>query len=260
MAPPTRRDGRVDILLMTATITPDNSPELARTDPALRLADYAAALSFYLGQLTGTGKGAIDAIVFAENSDSDVSSLRRLAAERGAADRVEFIANYGIHSYPGHDRSYGYFKVVERAMAQSRLIAAAGADAIVWKVAGRYQVLNLREMLRTAPRRFDLYCDMRTRPLPWADLRFLGWTRRGFDRVLDHVADTLGEDPREPVIYGHIKAKAAEPDLTIVTRYRREPLIEGVRGWDNRHYSRGIALMKYYLRAAARRFAPFIHI
>lgn len=251
--------GHANILLMSATVTPRDSPELARVDPQLRLDDYAAALEFYIPKLADT----IDGIVFVENSDSDISALRAIAERHGASDRVEFIANYGIHSYPGHDRSYGYFKVVERAMVQSRLIAAAGDDVIVWKVAGRYQVLNLKQMLTTAPDRFDLYCDMRTmrkRPHYWADLRFLGWSKRGFARILDQVAETLGEDPREPVIYHHIKAKMADPQVTIVPRYRREPLIEGVRGWDNRHYSRGVALLKYYLRATVRRFAPFIQI
>lgn len=247
---------RRNILLMSATITPRDSPELARVDPALRLADYAAALRFYIAKLDGV----LDGIVFVENSDSDVSTLRALAAELGAEDRVEIIGNYGIHSYPGHDRSFGYFKVVELAMAQSRLIADAGEDVRVWKVAGRYQVLNLKQMLATAPRRFDLYCDLRRRPRDWADLRFLGWSKRGFAKVLDRVAETLGEDPREPAMYRHIRAHEHDPDLTIVTRYRREPLIEGVRGWDNRHYSRGVALGKFYIRAVARRVAPFIHI
>ena len=247
---------RKNILLMSATITPIDSPELARTDPALRLRDYEQALAFYIAKLGSV----LDGIVFVENSDSDVASLRALAEQHGAGERVELIANYGVHSYPGHDRSFGYFKVVEKAMAESRLIAAAGEAAVVWKVAGRYQVLNLREMLATAPPAFDLYCDLRRRPLDWADLRFLGWTRRGFERILDRVAETMGEDPREPVMYRRIRAKAAEPGLAVVTRYRREPLIEGVRGWDNRHYSRGPALAKYYLRAALRRFAPFIHV
>lgn len=248
--------GRANILLMSATITPKDSPELARVDPALRLQDYYDALKFYIPKIGPV----LDGVVFVENSDSDVSTLRALAIESGVEDRLEFIANYGVHSYPGHDRSFGYFKVVERAMAQSELIAAAGDNVTIWKVAGRYQVLNLREMLVTAPKSFDLYTDLRTRPLPWADLRFLGWSKRGFSEILDQVAETLGEDPREPAMHRHIISKLGAPGLKIVTRYRREPLIEGVRGWDNRHYSRGTALLKYYLRATARRIAPWVHI
>src|SRR6478736_5820810 len=118
--------GRANILLMSATVTPRDSPELARVDPALRLQDYAEALKFYIPKIGPV----IDGVVFVENSDSDISLLRDLAAQYPTGDRVEFIANYGIHSYPGHDRSYGYFKVVERAMADSRLIAEAGEDAV----------------------------------------------------------------------------------------------------------------------------------
>lgn len=252
------RGERANILLMTATITPDNSPELARTDPALRLEDYAQALDFYIGQLGTAGKrGAIDAIVFAENSDSDVASLRALARERGAGERVEFIANYGRHSFPGRDRSVGESALLDHAMATSRLIAAAGAAAVVWKITGRYRVRNLAAMVRTAPARFDLYCDLRNRPIAWADLRFMAWTPAGYDRLLRGIAGRLGTDPKEPAMHAYI-AELADP--AVVPRYRSEPLVDGVRGWDNRHYAKGAALLKFWLRTASRRLAPALWI
>lgn len=247
---------RANILVMTATITPRDSPELARTDPELRLADYADALHFYLGHLGG----ALDGIVFVENSDSDVSPLRALVADHHASDKVEFIANYGVHSYPGRDRSYGEFKILDRAMATSALIQAADQAAVIWKITGRYAVSNLARMVATAPAGFDFYGDLRTRPIQWADLRFMAWTRRGYDLLLRDLADTLGEDPREPVMFRYLKGRLGDPGLRIVPRYRREPLVAGVRGWDNRHYSTGGALLKYYVRAIARRIFPFVWI
>ena len=245
--------GRTDILLMTATITPDNSPELARTDPALRLEDYAQALDFYIGEL-GT---AIDGIVFVENSDSDVSSLVALATARGAGDRIEFIANYGRHSYPGRDRSYGESRLLDHGMATSRLIAAAGERAVVWKVTGRYRVRNLARMVRTAPAQFDLYCDVRNLPIAWLDLRFMSWTGAGYDRLLREIADRLGTDPKEPEMHRYVTGLA---DPMVVRRYRTEPLVDGVRGWDNRHYSQGRAKLKFWIRAASRRLLPFVWI
>ncbi len=248
----------VNILLMTATITPDNSPELARTDPALRLEDYAQALDFYIGQLGAAGgRGAIDGLVFAENSDSDVSSLRALAQARGAGDRVEFIANYGRHSFPGRDRSVGESALLDHAMATSRLIAQAGERAVVWKITGRYRVRNLAAMVRTAPARFDLYCDVRNRPIAWLDLRFMAWTPAGYDRLLRGIAERLGADPKEPAMHAYVNGLH---DPAVVPRYRTEPLVDGVRGWDNRHYAKGGALLKFWLRAASRRFAPALWI
>lgn len=247
-----------NILLMTATITPDDAPELVRTDPALRLEDYRQALDFYIGQLGAvTPGGPLDGIVFVENSDSDVSTLRALAQERGAADRVEFIANYGRQSYPGRHRSVGESRLLDHGMATSRLIAAAGDGAVVWKITGRYQVRNLATMVRTAPARFDLYCDLRSRPMTWLDLRFMAWTRAGYDRWLQGISERLGADPREPAMYDYVLAIR---DPGVVKRYRAEPLVDGVRGWDNAHYARGRALAKFWLRTAARRLVPLIWI
>ena len=238
-----------NVLLMTATIAPENSPELTRTDPAQRLHDYEQALGFYL-TLLGDG---LHGIVFVENSDSDISSLRALVARRSAADSVEFLANYGQHRFPGRDRSYGEFKLLDHAMANSRLITAQ-ADVIVWKITGRYRVRNLLKMIRTAPKHFDIYCDMRNHPIPWMDLRLIAWTRSGYATVFEGVADRLGVDPREPVMRHYVPQRAGE--ARIVPRYRIEPLIEGVRGWDNRHYSRGIGRLKYCARVIARMVMP----
>ena len=248
----------VNILLMTATVTPNDAPELVRTDPALRLEDYRQALDFYIGQLAAvTPGGPLDGIVFCENSDSDVSTLRALAQERGADDRVEFITNYGRQSYPGRHRSVGESRLLDHAMATSRLIAAAGEAATVWKITGRYQVRNLATMVRTAPTRFDLYCDLRNRPIAWLDLRFIAWTRAGYDLWLRDIGERLDADPREPAMYGYVLAIR---DPGVVKRYRAEPLVDGVRGWDNAHYARGRALVKFWLRTAARRFIPFFWI
>ena len=248
------RTGRVDIVLMTATITPDNSPELARIDPVLRLGDYVQALAFYIDKLE---TDVIQGIVFVENSDSDIRLLVALAAARGVADRVEFIANYGRHSYPGRDRSYGETRLLDHAMATSRLIADAGEQGLIWKITGRYQVRNLAQMLKTAPCPFELYCDVRNRPIAWLDLRFMAWTRSGYDRMLRDIAGRLGTDPKEPVMHRYITGMA---DAAVVQRYRTEPLVDGVRGWDNRHYAQGHAKLKFWIRAASRKVLPFLWI
>jgi len=83
------------LLLMTATITPGNAPDLARTDPSARLMDYAQALTFHLTLIDHP----LDGIVFVENPDSDVSILRQVVEQQGQANRVEFLCNYGHMTY-----------------------------------------------------------------------------------------------------------------------------------------------------------------
>jgi hypothetical protein len=91
------------ILMMTATITPNNARNLLRTDPAVRLKDYEDALDFYLDLIDRPLYG----IVFVENSDSDATSLRQLVASRGMTGRVEFLCNYGVHLYSDKGRAHG---------------------------------------------------------------------------------------------------------------------------------------------------------
>lgn len=249
---------RVNILLMTATITPTNSPSLVRTDPALRLEDYRQALDFYIGHLgTDKKKGAIDSIIFCENSNSDVSALQALARERGVGNQVEFIANYGDQSCPGKDRTLGENVLTDYVVDVSRLIREAGDQAVVWKITGRYQVVNLPQMVRTAPKNFEVYCDMRKRPMHWMDLRFIAWTPRGYNRMLRNMAARFGTEPKEPLMFDYM---AALDDSTVVKRYRREPLVHGVRGWNGVYYAKGIGLVKYAIRTASRRLLPNLWI
>lgn len=76
-------------LLLTATVTPlAGLPSLARTDPNLRLKDYQAALSFYTGLLGN----CFDLIIFAENSQSDISSLTASVSDYQDAEQIEFVS------------------------------------------------------------------------------------------------------------------------------------------------------------------------
>ena len=93
-----------NVLLLTATITPPAGvPLLARTDPKARLQDYEKGLQFYL-QFINKG---IDAIVFAENSNSDVSTLKNIVTQSGLQDAVEFLVFGGLDYPPSYGRAYG---------------------------------------------------------------------------------------------------------------------------------------------------------
>ena len=242
------------ILLMTATITPHNARNLARTDPVARLHDYNEALSFYLGLIDRPLHG----IVFVENSDSDVTTLRQLVASRGLTGRVEFLCNYGVHLYSEKGRAHGEFKLLDYAMTASIMVIEAGVNHVVWKITGRYTVKNLASMISGAPRDFDAYVDMKDHPRRWMDMRLMAWTSAGYDRIFRGVADDLDSKTHEMLMREYLPKRALGARL--VPRFSREPYIDGVRGWDNGNYSKGKELLKCYVRSAGRVLAPWYWI
>ena len=247
------------VLFLTATITPPaGAPELVRTDPAVRLADYDAALSFYL-KLLGHG---LDNILFVENSNSDVSKLVDRCAQAGQAEKVEFVSFYGLDYPPEYGRGYGEMRLLDHGIEHSQLLKTLGEDAIIWKMTGRYVCRNLLKMFRSSPAKFDLYCDLKDRPMPWMDLRLFAFTRAGHEQILKGTYTRLARSELRAAPEKEMRRYVGQLLKThaIVPRFRTEPIIEGIRGNDGRNYARGKNLAKYGLRAVARKVAPFIWI
>jgi hypothetical protein len=205
------------ILLMTATITPNNARNLRRTDPAARLKDYHDALGFYLTLIDRS----LDGIVFVENSNSDVTSLRQLAASRGLSGRVEFLCNYGVHLYSEEGRAHGELKLLDYAMTASAMVHDAGPDHVIWKVTGRYIVKNLALIIATAPRGFDAYVDMKNHPRRWMDMRLMAWTASGYERMFRGVADDFGSKTHEKLMRDYLPSRAQ--GVHLVQRFRMNP-------------------------------------
>jgi hypothetical protein len=242
------------ILLMTATITPNHARNLVRTDPAARLKDYKDALGFYLALIDRPLHG----IVFVENSDSDVTTLRQLVASRGLTGRVEFLCNYGVHLYSEKGRAHGEFKLLDYAMTASVMVHEAGPAHVVWKITGRYIVKNLSSMIATAPGGFDAYVDMKDHPKRWMDMRLMAWTAAGYDRVFRGAADDLDSKTHEIQMRDYLPKRAKGARL--VPRFCKEPFIDGIRGWDNNSYSSARELIKCYVRSIGRVVAPWYWI
>jgi hypothetical protein len=246
------RGGRVNILLLTATIAPPKgAPGLVRTDPRVRLQDYSRALRHYLSFL---GHG-IDRIVFAENSASDVAALRSIVEEAGYADELEFCLFDGMDHPPHYGRCFSESRLLDRAMRVSTFARDADAEDFFWKVTGRYLVVNLAAMIATRPRGCEFYCDLRNRRSPWADMRLMGWTKAGFERNFAGIGDDIREDlnagrPGEEALFLALSRRL--PLDGVVPRLRREPLFDGVRGFDNKNWGEGRQRLVYHVRQAQR--------
>ncbi len=242
-------------LLLTATIKPlVGIPELQRTDPLERMNDYIRALRFYCN----VPQTVIPRIVFIENSGSDLSRLHDVASSAKAVDRVEFLSFNGLDYPPGYGRGYGEFKLLDYAMDHSTTLAAAGAETMLWKVTGRYRVLNIGRIIRAAPPKSDLYCDMRTWPIPWVDLRIFGCTLGGYRSLLKGVYLRLREDVINMAPEQHLHPIIDELAKShhIVRRLRNEPFIDGIRGNDSKNYASGVNLIKYMVRSSRRMLFP----
>ena len=239
---------------MTATITPKSGAFLlARTDPELRRRDYEKALCHYLRPVSA---GIFDLLVFAENSDSDLGSLRTLVQEARLTENVEFLTLYGL-DYP-HE-----FLLLDRVM-ESALMRAQSPESIVWKVTGRYRVVNIEQLVRKRPPSFDLYCNCRDYPGRWIDQYMLAWRAGVYGQHLKGLCECLKENetgtPAEQAMRD-LMDRGRFSSLNVVPRFLHVPIVEGVRGWDNQEYSAGLENRgKLLVRQVANRGAPWLWI
>jgi hypothetical protein len=247
-----------NVLLMTATITPlPGIPVLMRIDPKLRLRDYLASLAFYVTLL---GK-CFDAIIFAENSKSDLEPLISASAEARHANRIEFISFYGLDYPPAYGRGYGEFRLVDHAIKNSKLLLP---QDVVWKVTGRYIVKNITSIVKSRPPDADIYCHLRNYPYRLCELYLLAWNSRGYEAVVKNVFSKLRNDvvpdkhTIEETLFRQIIDQSI-PHLNIVPRFGVVPKVRGVRGWDNTQYSKEWSF-KFAAREFARIFVPSLWI
>lgn len=255
---PSTADGRCQILIMTATITPKaDVRSLGRKDPALRLKDYEDGFRFY-GQAVGKG---IDRIVFVENSLSNLSTLQDIAKELNIEERVEFISFAGLDYPQMYGRGYGELFLLDHAMRESRFVRDYASSAIIWKVTGRYIVSNIAKLIEDRPKAFEFYCNMRNWPKRVVDMYLMAWTVAGYEKYLKNKCE----------IY-QVSSAAAFPEKALreefdqsrmnagfVQRFRRVPVVSGIRGLDNKGYSTDNA-WKLYIRIALHYACPQLWI
>jgi len=227
---------------------------LDRPDPQIRLKDYEAALAFYLSDRCRY----IDRLVFVDNSNSDISSLRELS--QNAKKEVEFLSFDGLDHPPQCGRTYGEFKLIDYAINHSRLLAGMSACDTFWKVTGRYRVVNLDRLIATAPERFDIYVDLRSRR-SWCDLRTYACSIHGYKHVFyghyQELNETVVGTP-EVYLYGKIRRLCGEGDSGIVPRFRKVPRVEGICAFRNYEYMKGKYRIIYWCRVLLNSVAPWL--
>lgn len=223
------------ILLMTATITPRNCPD-AQFQPDERRKRYLKSFTFYLREL---GKGVIDGIVFAENSESSLDDFKATIPLH-LSDRVEFVAA-PTEIFLEHLQKNNEFILIDYAVDHSRLLRTDVSG--FFKVTGRYYFRNVksliadvRQAMRAEKQSLNLFCDQRDHRLySWIGLKCKerdGDTRYFFSSVEFWRDNFYGYFVRKPEWrrVEDIMFEVAEShygDSTCRFRYRHQPLIGG---------------------------------
>jgi hypothetical protein len=242
-------------LLMTATIAPSPAiGETLRSDPGLRLRDYCEALRWYL-ELPDQ---VIDRVVVLENSRSDLSAFAELAKHVGATKSLELLST-NPDAPPERGKGYAESLMIEEGLSRSNLLRP---DSTFWKVTGRLQVLNLATLIRTAPARFDLYCDLRDVPLiadllggnQWMETRLFATTPAAYLRLFGGQADC--DYVIEKGFYRLVREATAANEMNIYPRFRRQPVLAGVSGASGASYRSLSYRVKGLTRSISRLILP----
>lgn len=247
-------------VLMTATLRPP-AAAVARSDPAERLGDYLEALRFYLD----CPGDAIDRIVFADNSASDLEPLVELASTHPHGKTVEFISFDGNDHPPERGKAYGEFKLIDRALSAATLFHDGD---LVWKTTGRLKFLNLAATARVLERRaFDLAVDLHAMPFVGSrefaarrhmDLRVYAFRPRAYDQTLRglwrrHEAGFDATHVYRAVI-------AARDRFEVLPRLPLQPKLQGISGRHQRDYQSPGQRARDGVRAVGRRLVPWLWI
>jgi len=229
-------DNAKNIVILTATITPPaGAIKMTRMDPQLRYSDYKKAFEFYLREL---GNGVFDGLVFADNSNSDVAELSKMAEEKGLSSQVEIIAFEGLDYPPTYGRGYGEFKLLDYVMSNSSLIKSAPEDSNFWKITGRYILENIDAIIKSKPVNIDLYCHCRNIPMRWMDLYVMCWNWKAYTQCIENICGKIREDVISASSETEFRdiVESHKSAISIKQRFKYAPRLEGVRGYDNQAY------------------------
>ena len=229
-------------LLLTATINPRDTILTERNDPAIRLADYIWAMNAWLADRN------VNKIVFCENSNSDVSSIRRLFEECERVDRqVELLSFDGQNFDPQLGKGVGEMNIIEYVLNSSKLI---NENTRLVKVTGRYCSNNFGPLVRQCDGNpsVEIICNLK-KSLMVADSRMFLGTVDFFQRFLLPRVGEIRDS--EGVYFEHVLAYAIHEAIACGLKWELpKKVIEvwGIEGSTNK------PIRKHIIKSTLKRF------
>lgn len=229
-------------LLLTATISPKNVPNLKLVDPVQREDQYNKAINKWckLGY----------SLVFCENSNfksSKIEETLKLSNIRHEYIKFETkISEFG--------KGHGEAEIFKYAFEHSDILRASET---ICKVTGRYFVRNANSILRNATLNRNVWvsCNL-TNNLRWADSRFFLFKNEFYARYLLSAFEKLNE--HSGIYFEHVLAKGIHRCIAdnngwmLLNEY---PQYEGVSGTRNTKYQFGLLTkLKYKVYYELKRY------
>lgn len=210
------------VLLLTGCINPGEMPFTHLTNKDERMRQYKNAIDFYLRETDYP-------IVFAENSNTDISEEYHKDIFDG---RIEFITFNGNNNKQ-KGKGYGEAYIIEYALNKSSLISKS--DLIV-KITGRLIIENINNVIKkTFPlqKLKSITCSFYS-DLQFADSRVFCAPKDFLYVFVNHKEEI---NDYQNIYFEHILAKYALSSKQALYPFWIEPVINGISGSTGRNYS-----------------------
>lgn len=212
------------ILVLTATIDPDKTPQVKLNDPAVRLHDYQIALRRWYKY-----RDLFSEMMLLENSGHP--SLSIIQDEFGERIRIVALRDRSSQvAQPG--KGLGEVELLQRAL----IVANLPPDRYVVKCTGRLFVVWPHVLLKALDGTTDIIMNM-WRDLSYADTRFFATRVRLLPPMLERCSKEV--DDAHGLYLEHAMAKASLYEVQRGARLRgwpRFPLFQGRSASTGRNY------------------------
>ena len=239
----TRTGGRENIvLLLTGTIHVYDKHYTILTDPLQRKQHYVTTIKYYLEKYPFP-------IVFVENSNENLSYFFTDEIKSG---RLEVLTFDGNHYPPEFGKGLGELKCIGYAVEHATSFTD---DSFIFKITGRYQVINLQDFIVTYEKHpsLELLADL-TNNFRFSSSAIVGFKRFFIKKYLLKNASLLND--KEGFYFEHALAKAvleAIGDHVDFKIFKHYPRLRAISGTTGKPYKKSFLYMlprrfKYWLR------------
>ena len=216
------------VLLLTATIAVGDLIYLKRKDLRLRINDYATALRKW-----EKVEALFDRIVFAENSNHDLTALKR---EVGRPLEWVEIVQFDGNTFPKElGKGYGEYSTVDYAVRNSASLANSDFFIVT---AGRYFISNVVSIVNSLDWNFDVCCNF-GKNLTMVDTNFVVLKTSVYNDYFMGCYQHMNDS--ESVYSEHILANIVREQISHGLHWRPLPhmlIIDGIMGTRNQAYDR----------------------